>query len=76
LIVLRPLILWLIKVCFKRGIAGRKVAWIAIAGLGALLRYFLEADRANHSTLRVKPGERYSVTVDQPVSRKNRRSKK
>ena len=76
MIVLKPLILWLIKFCFKRGIAGRKVAWLALAALGAVLRHFLDSDRANLTKLSVKPGERYSVVVDRPEKAKKRRPSK
>ena len=76
MIVLKPLIFWLVKFCFKRGIAGRKVAWLLLAAFGAILRHFLESDRTKVTQLSVKPGERYSVVVDRPELAQKRRPKK
>ena len=73
---LSPLIIWLVKVCVKRGLAGRKVAWIALAGIGALLRYLLESDQRQRTMLAVKPGERYDISVTKHLANRKLRGAK
>jgi hypothetical protein len=76
LIVLKPVVVWLIKICVKRGLAGQRMAWLALAGLGVVLKHFLERDQTSRISLPMKAGDRFSIAASKSKVRTNRRSHK